>query len=407
MAGIPLTEQRRSQLLEQLLSQQTQRPQIQSVGELAARLGAQLIKQKQVEKLQDQEQSAQQKLLEALSVGQPTSGKVVALEDFEGGSGRQQIGIPGKKADPSASRAALSELPIQQRILAAQLKNLERKDVESFTLSPGQGRFIDGQQVASLPAEKSKRTKANFIDSATGQAHAGTFDGEFYRTSKGDIVTNAAPIAPAAGQKDIQNNRQSFRPVEAATANALGEIDNLIGQIAASPNPESLISVLGGATRGISAIANQARAAAGLFSGLKPGQSLKATIGGKTVNEQELFDLNLYDFGDMAAAGAGLQSNVLNLAYSIARIRDPGGRLSDRDVQSAVESITGGDVPQTLAKLKETRRRTVETFRNDAISRDLKNQLGSFEQRFGISLDVAGGLSPQDRQRLKALGVID
>lgn len=35
MAGIQLTEQRRSQLLEQLLSQQGQRPRIQSGAELA------------------------------------------------------------------------------------------------------------------------------------------------------------------------------------------------------------------------------------------------------------------------------------------------------------------------------------------------------------------------------------
>jgi len=404
MAGIPLTEQRRSQLLESLLAQQAQQPQgIRSAGSLAARLGAQLIRQKQIRKLQEEEKTSEQELIDALNVGRAGEPQVVTLEDFEGGSGRQQIGIPGRKADLGAQAEALSKLPIKQRILAAELQNLTRKGTESFTLSPGETRFTDGQQVASVPARQPKLTKANFIDADTGQAHAGSFDGEFYRTSAGNIIQNASPIAPAAGQKDIQNNLQSFRPIEAAMANALGEIDNLTEQISVSPNPEAMISVVGGATRGLSALANQARAAAGIFVGLKPGQSLKATIGDKTVNEQELFNLNLYDFGTMAAVSAGVQSNILNLAYSIARINDPGGRLSDRDVQTAIEIITGGDVPQTLVKLKQTRRRMVQGFRNDAISRDLKDRADSFEQRFGISLDANGGLSPENAARLKRL----
>ena len=56
MAGIPLTDERRSQLLESLLAQQQQQPQgIRSAGSLAARLGAQLIRQKQIEKLRETE----------------------------------------------------------------------------------------------------------------------------------------------------------------------------------------------------------------------------------------------------------------------------------------------------------------------------------------------------------------
>ena len=409
MTGIQLTEARRSQLLEQLLRQQQQRPQnIRSGIELALRLGAQALRQKKVNTLNKQEAEAQKRLVEALSAGQATSGQALTLEDFEGGSGRQQVIIPGRRADPGASEAAIRQLPIKQQIQTAQLQALRDKlsgGNDTFTLSPGQTRFSGNRQVASIPANVPKRTKASFIDADTGQAHAGSFDGELYRTSAGDVIRNASPIAPAAGQKDLQNNKQSFRPIEAATADSLGEIDNLIGQISAAPNPETLISVLGTATRGISAIANQARSAAAIFSGVKAGQSLKAVVNGKTVNETALFDPNLYNFGDAAIGSAAVQSNILNLAYSIARTQDPGGRLSDRDIQVFIDVITGGDVPQTLSKLKETRRRTVKTFRNDAISRDLQDRLGSFEQRFGISLDTASGLSPQDNSRLDTLGL--
>ena len=407
MAGIQLTEQRRSQLLEQLLRQQNQqRPKIQSGAELAARLLAQGIRQKDIKELKEQEAEEQKKLILALQEGQATGGKSVTLEDFEGGSGRQQIFIPGKRADPDAQQAALSKLPIEQQILAAQLQGLKGKDKpDEFTLSPGQARFRGRREVASVPANQPKRTKASFIDAETGDAHAGSFDGEFYRTSAGKVIRNASPIAPAAGQKDLQNNRQAFRPVEAATATSLGEIDNLIEQITASPNPETLVSVLGLATRGISSMANQARAAAAIFSGVKAGQSLKAVVNGETVNETALFDASLYDFGNAASESAAVKSNILNLAYAVMRANDPGGRLSDRDVQTGIDIITGPDVAQTIAKLKETRRRTVNTFRNDAISRDLQGQLDSFEQRFGISLDAANEVSPENDTRLKNLGL--
>jgi hypothetical protein len=60
MAGINLTGDRRSQLLEMLLAQQNQprRRPILSGGELAARLGAQLIRQQQLKELQEQEAGA-------------------------------------------------------------------------------------------------------------------------------------------------------------------------------------------------------------------------------------------------------------------------------------------------------------------------------------------------------------
>lgn len=131
MAGIPLTDERRSQLLESLLAQQSQQPQgIRSAGSLAARLGAQLIRQKQIKKLQEQERTSQQELVDALGAGQATSGQAVTLEDFEGGSGRQQVAIPGRKADPRAQAEALSKLPPAQQLQALQLQGFKRELAE-------------------------------------------------------------------------------------------------------------------------------------------------------------------------------------------------------------------------------------------------------------------------------------
>ena len=394
MAGIDLTDSRRSQLLEQLLAQQAQQPQVRSGISLAARLGEQLLRQQKIKKLRQEEAGRQ------ATRGKNQDAVLAALL----GENTQSVFGTDLPQNTTASQAA-SRLPtddplrqaLQSKVLDQAFATPEAPD--EFTLSPGQTRFRGSQPIASVTDKPAKPSKAAFIDASTGTAHQGTFDGGIYRTSSGRVVSDARPIAPAAGQKDIQNNREQFRPIEAATATALGEIDNLINQISDSPTPEALISVLGTGTRGISAMVSQARGAAALFARLKPGEKLKATVGGETVNEDALFDVDLYKFGDAAIGSAQVQSNILSLAYSIARTQDPGGRLSDKDVQAAIDILTGPDVPQTLAKLQETRRRTVSTFKNDAVSRDLQDRVDSFEQRFGVSLD--NGLSAEDDAFLK------
>jgi hypothetical protein len=47
-----------------------------------------------------------------------------------------------------------------------------------------------------------------------------------------------------------------------------------------------------------------------------------------------------YKFG-VAQESVALHSNIIDLAYQLARAADPGGRLSDRDVQSQINRITG------------------------------------------------------------------
>lgn len=126
MTGINLTGPRRSQLLEQLLARQAvAEPNIRSGLELALKLGAQGIRQRGINQLSEQEAAQQQALVEALNAGRATSGQAVALESVEGP--REQVFIPGKKADPSARADALSQLPPEQQALAAQLMGLQKE----------------------------------------------------------------------------------------------------------------------------------------------------------------------------------------------------------------------------------------------------------------------------------------
>jgi len=68
MTGIALSQRNRSQLLEKLLGEQAQRPNIQSGGELAARLAAQLVRQKNIQKLRQQDTDAQTQLIKGKNI---------------------------------------------------------------------------------------------------------------------------------------------------------------------------------------------------------------------------------------------------------------------------------------------------------------------------------------------------
>jgi hypothetical protein len=117
MAGIDLTGDRRSQLLEILLAQQVQKRQrpIRSGGELAARLGAQLIRQQGIKKLQGEEAQSQQDLLAALKGRLP--GSQVTLEGFDDVP-EENIPIQGRQVGVDE---ALSRRPPRQQMLAKAL----------------------------------------------------------------------------------------------------------------------------------------------------------------------------------------------------------------------------------------------------------------------------------------------
>ena len=82
------------------------------------------------------------------------------------------------------------------------------------------------------------------------------------------------------------------------------------------------------------------------------------------VDERSLLDASIYKWnrGDLAA---GLQPNIVYLAYSLARALDPSGRLSDFDVQVQIENITaGGNSKSKMASaLKNIHNRLVEKMR--------------------------------------------
>jgi hypothetical protein len=122
MAGINLTGDRRSQLLEMLLAQQNQprRRPILSGGELAARLGAQLIRQQQLKELQEQEAGAAKttRANESAVMQKLLGGGDV---DFQG---RPIVDEQGNQQDRISLIQAMSQLPSDNPTRGAIAENL-------------------------------------------------------------------------------------------------------------------------------------------------------------------------------------------------------------------------------------------------------------------------------------------
>jgi len=70
------------------------------------------------------------------------------------------------------------------------------------------------------------------------------------------------------------------------------------------------------------------------------------------------------EFGEAAAKSQAFRSNVANLSYVLARASEPGGKLSDRDVQNQINRLAAnvGDQNATLAAFDEVERQVRSGF---------------------------------------------
>ena len=160
---------------------------------------------------------------------------------------------------------------------------------------------------------------------------------------------------------------------------SVGILDSMIADIAQA-GPQAL-SLTGTVSTGINTFFNQARAltntALGRRGSVRGRESVwsdgkrVATINGKTVDESALLNPAYYDsyFNDVfdnpamqaiasnAIERQRIKTQAIKLAYSMARADDPGGRLSERDVQAQLEAmgLEQGDPRVTMTALFELR----------------------------------------------------
>lgn len=97
-------------------------------------------------------------------------------------------------------------------------------------------------------------------------------------------------------------------------------------------------------------------------------------------------------FPQTAGKSAGFRSNVLDLAFLTARSSEPGGRLSDRDVQMALDRLgaKSGSPEQMYGALNETIDRIIDNIDID-FQTQLKESSGMREAARALGIDIGTG----------------
>ncbi len=119
-----------------------------------------------------EEAESQLSLVDALKAGQATGGKSIMLEDFEGGSGREQVFIPGKRADPAAAAAAIGQLSIKQQVEAARLQSIRRAVAITTAFERQaelQHRSLEARAAQDVADRGSRQEIAELIQEGQGQ----------------------------------------------------------------------------------------------------------------------------------------------------------------------------------------------------------------------------------------------
>lgn len=148
-----------------------------------------------------------------------------------------------------------------------------------------------------------------------------------------------------------------LREGRAVVQSAIDDIENIQDLVG---NSASVIGGLGKAQSKLDSWSNQLSALATKLGGT-------AELNGYIVKDSKLLDPNKYKFDSLAPdarKSAQTKSLLVKLGYSIARTNNPDGRISDADVQLAIDSLGGstGSPQQLHAVLDGMKSATVRDF---------------------------------------------
>lgn len=156
-----------------------------------------------------------------------------------------------------------------------------------------------------------------------------------------------------AGLTDSDTSKivREFTDLTASSRTLMNEIDRMKTQVS---DDDTFTSVAGGVVQGLSgAVGSLVQIAKA--SGFEDADLLNASQ-----YQDEIKSL----FGESAAKSAQLRSNLVNVAYMMARASEPGGRLSDSDVRLQMRRLAvSGDKTQMIGALDEVARAARDAVR--------------------------------------------
>ncbi|KKN39039.1 hypothetical protein LCGC14_0747290 [marine sediment metagenome] len=184
-----------------------------------------------------------------------------------------------------------------------------------------------------------------------------------------------------------QGTIKKLREQETATRVVLGDIQRMKQQLLEG---KTFTSVVSGAVRSVNSLVGTALQAS-------------AALGFDDRNKlnPEQYDLEGF-FGEEAAKSAAFKSNIVKLAYAIARSAEPGGRLAETDVENALKQLgtDSGDKAVIAATLDEVASGAVRGFKAafTTVDRQSPGSFGEFPPDFADLLKPSG--ATDDSQEL-------
>lgn len=260
-------------------------------------------------------------------------------------------------------------------------------------LLEGRARSISGQENRQQPSAVRE------YQFARQQGFEGSFQDWQNQQDRGtNVNVDLGGLAQKELTKDLGDRRESINEQKNA-ALTVARLSNRINQQLEQGGAET-IGPVGMLNRLGDSISSQVRGAARSFN----------------------IDLNPenYDFGDLETAeqSAGTRSNILSLAFAVARSREPSGRLSDTEVQQALNSIAAnsGSVGQINSALQESLSEAVQ-----GVDQRIQMESSAFQgspvntptllsedlDRLGISSQLGGSTAADIPEGSERVGDVD
>lgn len=367
----------RMALAQGLMAQGTQfQPSLswqQSLGQIASALSGAYMGRQAVQGAEQeaaQRRAAQQQaMMQALQFGQDQPAPIT-LDDPMGGPSetmmaeRRFVDTPQARMSLAAALSNTGMEPYQQMQMARDL--IEAAGPEFSEMK--------GQAVSLLDKETGKFVWG--IESQDGRVYLPnpndpTGRGELADPNRYALANASVQAADAGGLNPQLTESQRGKQLEQITArwaetrNAISEIDNIRNIIADDFTP---VGFAGKVSQFFSGAKSQLDQVTGLMKRWG-GRNVDAGTG-DTISLSQLLSRDRYDFSALEQAGinsAALQSNVVNLAYVLARVADPGGRLSEMDVQQQLNRLANVGLTSKrmmLATLDQVEREAITRNRN-------------------------------------------
>jgi hypothetical protein len=166
------------------------------------------------------------------------------------------------------------------------------------------------------------------------------------------IITQGQPGEFGLALSNVE--AREFREQQAAFEGAVVLRNAISDRLTQAKNPDALLGIVGTSSRFINSVVRQAQAAASL-AGVDIGSD-DALLKG---------DYDLSGFNSNAVRSAQARANIISLAYAIARTRQPGGQLSNVEVQQSLDTMaaSSGSAEQMMAAIDEVLVNSHETLR--------------------------------------------